>query len=103
MEKINLKNALKSLKEQNKDKKYIKYSEVIKEKIKENDIKPKSLVRDFSEFEKEREEWNKTRNEKLNRDQEKKLSEQNKKDIKQNEYKEKEDSERRIFKWYSAQ
>ena len=57
MEKLNLKNALKSLKEKNsqlnKDKKYIKNSDIIQEKIKEsqsnNGGKSKGILKDFSD------------------------------------------------------
>ena len=47
---------LKALKKTNEDRKYIKQSEVIEEKIKENN-KQESILKSFSDIEKEREEW----------------------------------------------
>jgi pre-mRNA-splicing factor 18 len=78
MENINFKNAMKAHKDQknsmqankNDNKKFIKYSDVIKEKIKENKTE-KSILRNFEEIEKEQEQWFKLRNEQLNKEKEK--------------------------------
>jgi len=75
MKNFEFKNALNKLKEEkNKDstengKKFVKYGDVIKEKIKENKVKP-SLIRNFEEIEKEKGEWNKIRNTTLNKEKE---------------------------------
>lgn len=77
----NLKNTLKCLKEQKSNVKssgtgYIKYSDIIKEKLELNNKKEESVFKNFEESEKEKEtrkekeEWNKIRNVKKNKEQE---------------------------------
>jgi hypothetical protein len=67
----NFKNALQLLKEKKSStaqggKGYIRYGDVIKEKLKEN--KKEEVFRNFDEIEKEREEWVKVRNENLKKE-----------------------------------
>ena len=75
MKNFEFKSALNKLKEEkNKDssengKNFVKFGDVMKEKIKENKVKP-SLIRNFEEMERERGEWNKIRNTTLNKEKE---------------------------------
>jgi pre-mRNA-splicing factor 18 len=61
---------------QKNEKKFIRYSEVIKEKIKENK-KDDRILRNFEELEQVRDEWGKMRNIQLNKEKEEKISEKN--------------------------
>jgi pre-mRNA-splicing factor 18 len=73
MKSLDFKSAMNQLKEQkNKTaiengKKFVRYSDVIKEKIKENKVE-KTILKNFDELEREREEWIKMRNITMNKE-----------------------------------
>jgi pre-mRNA-splicing factor 18 len=75
MDKFNFKNSLDKLKEQNKklttDKKYVRYGDVMNEKIKQNKVE-KTILKSFDDIEKEREDWFRIKNDKLNKEKEEK-------------------------------
>jgi hypothetical protein len=82
MNSFEFKNIFKKLKEEKKtnqekagDKKYIKYSDIIEEKLISNK-RPEPILRDFKQIEEERKDWFKSRNENLNTQTEQKISSQ---------------------------
>jgi len=83
MKSLDFKSAMMQLKEQktktssDNGKKFVKYSDVIKEKIKENKVE-KTILRNFEELEGEREEWVKMRNTSINIEKEKNILSQTK-------------------------
>jgi hypothetical protein len=90
MNKFEFKNALQKLKEskqqnQNNDKKYVKYGDVIQEKLLNQKRNNSTVHNDFKKEVDERDEYNKNKNANLNKEQEKKLAENKEKLINTNE------------------